>query len=177
MKMLRTPLPNAHLSRLETCGPEELLERFEFCLKTGTKKAEFGQLSDAWGKMFSDIYLSAEELVDEMQQGEHRLSDAHERMLREFIRADCAGTGSFVVKVIRNGGKIDRAALIMIADLEDLAGIEHNGMTAIHLLVDACDKKVRPVLIRRMGKRLLSQVYDRRGIPTIFLLFSLCDLS
>ncbi|MDO9323359.1 MAG: hypothetical protein Q7T80_00195 [Methanoregula sp.] len=176
MKVLRTPIPNAHLSRLETCGTAELLKRFESCLKTGSKNAEYGQLSDAWGKLFSDIYLTAEELVDEMEHGEQRLTDDHQRMLREFIRADCASVGSFVVKVIKNGGKIDRAALIMIADLEDLAGIEHQGMTAIHLLVDACDKKVRPVLIRKMGKRLLSQVYDRRGIPTIFLLFGLCDL-
>ena len=27
-----------------------------------------------------------------------------------------------------------------------------------------------------MVKRLLSQVYDRRGIPTIFLIFSLVDI-
>jgi hypothetical protein len=64
----------------------------------------------------------------------------------------------------------------MIANLEDLTGIEHNGMMAIHLLVDACDKKVRPALIKRAGKKLLSQVYDRRGIPLIFSVFSLCDL-
>ena len=141
MVMLRTPLPNAHLSRLEMCGSAELLEIFRFCLKSGTKKNDFGQLSNAWGKLFSDISLTAEELTDEMQQGKHRLSDAQERMLREFIRADCAGTGSFIVKVIKNGGKIDRAALIMFADLEDLASIEHNGMTAIHLLVMPATKR------------------------------------
>lgn len=176
MKMLRTPIPNAHLARLEDCDPAELLGRFEYCLKTGSKKTEYGLLADAWGKLFSDLYLTPEELVDEMSHGKHRLSGDQESMLREFVRADCANVGSFVVKVIKNGGKIDRAALIMLADLEELAGIEYNGMTAIHLLVDACDKKIRPTLIRKMGKRLLSQVYDRRGIPTIFLIFSLVDI-
>jgi hypothetical protein len=177
MKMLRTPLPNAHLSRLERYGSAELLGIFETCLRTGIKKTEYGLLSDAWGKLFSDIYLSAEELVDEMQRGERRLSDDKEGMLREFIRADCATGGVFVMKVITSGGKIDRAALIMIADLEDLAGLEVNGTTAIHLLIDACDKRVRPALIRRAGRRLLSQVYDRRGIPAIFSIFGLCDVG
>jgi hypothetical protein len=50
-------------------------------------------------------------------------------------------------------------------------------MTAIHLIVGACDKRVRPALIRRAGKRLLSQVYDRRGLPVIFSIFGLCDLD
>jgi hypothetical protein len=176
MTMLRTPLPNADLSRLERCGSAELLGIFETCLKTGSKPSNYGLLADAWGRLFSELFLSAEELVDEMQRGVSRLSDEQERMLREFIKADCASGGLFIFDVIKNGGKIDRAALIMIADLEDLAGIEYNGIMAIHLLVDVCDKKVRPVLIRRAGKRLLSQIYDRRGIPLIFSIFGLCDL-
>jgi hypothetical protein len=177
MKVLRTPLPNAHLSRLERCGSAELLGIFETCLKTGSKKSAYGPLADVWGRLFSEIFLSAEELVDEMQREERRFSDDHERMLREFIRADCMSGGSFVMDVIRNGGKIDRAALIMIADLEDLAGVENNGTMAIQQLIEACDKKVRPALIRRAGKHLLSQVYDRRGIPLIFPIFGLCDLG
>jgi hypothetical protein len=177
MTMLRTPLPNADLERLENCGPEELLGFFESCLKTGSKRSTFVPLPDAWGKLFSDLFLSAEEMVDEIEKGEHRLSDENEQMLRAFIRADCLSGGSFVLEVIKSGGKIDRAALILIAELEDLACIEHNGMTAIHLLVGACDKRVRPALIRRAGKRLLSLVYDRRGLPVIFLIFSLCDLD
>jgi hypothetical protein len=177
MTMLRTPLPNADLARLESCGPEELLGLFESCLKTGSKRSAFVPLPDAWGKLFSDLYLSAEEMVDGMERGEHRLSDGHAQMLRAFIRADGLSGGSFVLEVIKSGGKIDRAALILIADLEDLAGIEQNGMTAIHLLVSACDKRVRPALIRRAGKRLLSQLYDRRGLPVIFSIFGLCDLD
>ena len=45
MKMLRTPIPNAHLARLEDCNPAELLGRVEYCLKTGSKKTEYGLLS------------------------------------------------------------------------------------------------------------------------------------
>jgi hypothetical protein len=98
-------------------------------------------------------------------------------MLREFIRADCASGGEFVIDVITSGGKMERAALIMVADLEDLAGIEYKGITAIQLLIEACDKKVRPLLIKRTGKKLLSQTFDRRGLPLIFSLFGLCDIS
>jgi hypothetical protein len=98
-------------------------------------------------------------------------------MLKAFIRADCVSGGSFVLDVIKNGGMIDRAALIMIADLEDLTEIEHNGMMAIQLLVQACDKRARPALIKRAGKRLLSRIFDRRGIPLIFTIFGLCDLG
>lgn len=176
MKILRPPLPNAHLSKLESCGSKELLGIFETCLRTGSKKSPYGPLPDAWGRLFTEMYLSAEELVDEMERGERRISYDHERMLREFIKADCMSGGSFVIEVIKNGGKIDRAALIMIADLEDLAGIEYNGAIAIHLLGDACDKRVRPALIKRAGKRLLSLVYDRRGLPLVFSIFGLCDL-
>jgi len=177
MKILRTPQPNAHLSRLERCGSAELLKLFEAGLKTGSKTPQYSLLADAWGRLFSGIFLSAEELVDEMQREHRRFSNDHERMLREFVKADCASGGPFVIDVIENGGKIDRAALIMVADLEDLAGIEYKGRTAIHLLIDACDKRVRPVLIRKAGKRLLSQVYDRWGIPLIFSIFGLCDLT
>jgi len=174
--MFRTPQPNAAMSNLENCGTEQLLGIFEYCLKTGCRTGAYGDLPDAWGILFFSTYLSDRELVDEMQKGEHRLGEDKERMLREFIRADCASGGTFVMDVIKKGGKTDRAALIMIADLENLAGIEHNGMTAIHLLADACDKGVRQALIGRAGKRLLSSVYDQRGIPVLFSIFVLSDL-
>lgn len=174
--MLRTPPPNAEMSRLETCGSEQLLGLFASSIKTGSSQQKINQLSDAWGTLFSDMFLSAEELVDEMKGGQHRLGKDNERMLGGFIKVDCSGGGAFVLNVIKKGGNIDRAALIMIADLADLAGVEHNGTTAIHLLVDACDKKVRPALIRRAG-RLLFCVYDSRGIPAIFSILSLTDLG
>jgi hypothetical protein len=175
--MFRTPIPNADRSRLENCGSQELLRLFAYCLKTGFRAVDYSRLSDAWGTLFSGLYLSSEELVDEMQSKEHRLGDENERMLREFIREDCQNRGLFVLNVIKKGGNIDRAALIMIADLEDLAEIRHDGTTAIHLLADACDKGVRPALIQKAGKRLLSRLYDRRGIPVIFTIFALGDLS
>ena len=175
--MLRSPIPNAEQTILENIGSVQLLTLFESCLKTGLRGTNVRQLAEAWGTLFSNHYLSAEELVDEMQRGEHRLGVKNEQTLREFVRADCRSGGVFVLNVIKKGGNIDRAALIVIADLEDLAGIEHNGTTAVHLLAGACDKWVRPVLIRRAGKRLLSGVFDSRGIPVIFTVFSLGDLS
>jgi hypothetical protein len=177
MKMLRTPLPHAHVSKIERCGSAELFGLFETCLKTGVKPSPYSLLSDAWGRLFASIFLSPEELMDEMQQEGCRFRDDHENMLREFIKADCASGGAFVIDVITSGGKMERAALIMITDLEDLAGVEYKGITGIQLLIEACDKKVRPILIRRAGKHLLSRVYDRRGLPLIFSIFGLCDIN
>jgi hypothetical protein len=177
IRMFRTPIPNADLSRLENFRTDQLLGLFAFCGKTGSRVVDNSLLSDAWGTLFSILYLSAEELVDEMQRGEHRLDADNEDMLREFIRADCRNGGLFVLNVIHKGGKIDRAALIMIADLDEFAGIEYNGSTALHLLADTCDKWVRPALIRKAGPRLLSSVYDCRGIPVIFTIYSLGDIS
>ena len=177
IRMFRTPIPNADQSRLENFRTDQLLGLFASSTKTGSRVVDNCLLSDAWGILFSRLYLSAEELVDEMQRDEHRLDDEKETMLREFIRADCQKGGLFVLDVIHKGGKIDRAALIMIANLDDLAGIEYNGTTAIHLLADACDKWVRPAFIRKAGPRLLSSVYDRRGIPAIFTIYSLGDIS
>lgn len=177
MKLLRTPQPNAHLPRLENCGSAELLGLFEIALKRGIRSSDSVLLADAWGRLFAGLFLSAEELVDGMQQEERRFSPDHEQMMRDFIRADCAAGGRFVFTVIKTGGNIDRAALFMIAGLEDFAGIEEKGISAIQLLLDACDRRVRPALIRKAGKRLLSQVYDRRGIPLLYSIFGLCDLG
>jgi hypothetical protein len=174
--MFRTPIPNEDISRLESCGSEQLISIFRACLIPGSRVTDYGRLSDAWWMLFSRLFLSGEELIDCMENGERRISETDERMLREFIRMDCRNGGLFVLKVIKKGGNIDRAALIMIADLEDLAGIEYSGTTAIHLLADACDKGIRPVLIRKAGKNLLSAVYDQRGIPAIYTIFALGDL-
>ena len=174
--MFRTPIPNAELSTLENLGTAQLLGFFESYLKTGPRAVDYGRLADAWGALFSGLYLSGEELIEEMQRGEHRLGAKNEQMLRDFVSADCRNGGLFILNVIKKGGTIDRAALIMIADLGDLGGIEHNGTTAIHLLADACDKGLRPALIQKAGNRLLASVYDRRGIPVIFTIFALGDL-
>jgi len=175
--MFRNPIPNANLANLENYGEEQLFALFESQLKTGSRIVDHGMFSEAWGHLFSGKFLSAEELVDDMQTGKHRLGEARERILREFIRADCASGGAFSLNVIKMGGNIDRAALIMIADLRDIARIDLRDTTAIHLLVNVCDRKVRPALIRRAGAPLLSRLYDSRGIPALFVIFSLGDVN
>jgi hypothetical protein len=174
--MFRTPIPNADKSRLENLSRDQLIGLFAGAAGQ-PGRIPVVQLADAWGALFSDLYLTAEELVDELQRGEHRLTPGQEQMLRDFVAADCRTGCSFVTGIIRKGGKIDRAALIMIANLEDLAAKDLNGTTALHLLAEACDKGVRPALIRRAGKRLLSSVFDRRGIPVIFSIYALGDLG
>jgi hypothetical protein len=162
---------------MENLSSDQILVLFEACLKNGSNRSIYSQLPDAWGTLFSEMYLSAEDLVDEMKSGKHKIGEKKESMLREFIRADCASGGAFVKTVIKNGGKIDRAALIMIADLECFAGLEFDGTTAIHQLTDACDKGVRPALIEKAGNKLLSRVYDTRGLPVLFLLLGLTDIG
>jgi CheY-like chemotaxis protein len=174
--MLRPPVPNDKIAMLENCKPQELLGFFESCIKTGPKGKVYGLLPDAWGTLFSGVYLSPVELVDEMCSEVHRLGEANEEMLRQFVKADWPNGGTFVLSVIEKGGMIDRSALIMIADPPDLAKIEYNGTTALHMLVKASDRRVRPVLITRAGKQLLSGVFDRNGIPVLLSLFLLSDL-
>lgn len=175
--MLRTPIPVNEITQMEKYSPEQLLGIFESSLKTRSKTIEYGLLYDAWATLFSKLYLTPEDLIDRMESGEHELSEDNERMLREFIREDCAGRGIFVLNVIKKGGMIDRAALIMIADLADIAGIRQDGITALHMLITACDKRVRPALIRKAGKNLLSSVYDDNNLPALFVFFSLSDIS
>ena len=175
--MLRPPVPNTRISRLEKCDSRQLLGIFEHCLKTGSRKTKYGQLPDVWGTLFSRMYISPVELVEAMQAGEHRFGEESESMLSGFIRADCAGGGAFVLSVIKQGGMIDRSALIMIADLSDLASVEDDGITALHQLMSACDPRVRPVLITRAGRALLAGVYDRNGLPLLMSIFGLADLG
>jgi hypothetical protein len=174
--MFRTPLPGGRTDRLEQLKPDQILTIFASCLQRGYRRDLHSDFAAAWGNLFSTLYLSADDLVTGMQAGEHPLGEAGERILREFIKTDCAAGGFFILDVISKGGNIDRAALIMIADMNDIASVEHNGTTALHLLADACDKRVRPVMIERAGKRLLSSVYDRRDLPVLFLIFGLTDL-
>jgi CheY-like chemotaxis protein len=162
---------------MERYTPEQLLSIFEACLKTGSMKPEHGLLYEAWATLFNKLYLTPEELIDSMEKGEHQLGDDNEQMLSEFIKADCASRGVFVLNVIKKGGMMDRAALVMIADLADIAGFEYERSTGLHMLVTACDKRVRPALIKKAGKVLLSSVYDYRDIPPLFVLLGLGDLS
>lgn len=72
---------------------------------------------------------------------------------------------------------MDRAALIMIAGLEELARFEYRGTTAIHMLAEACDRTARPPLIRQPGKKVLAEFYDARRLPVLFTILSLNDLK
>jgi hypothetical protein len=175
--MFRTPLPSAGRSMLEQCNTDDLLGIFESYLRTNTRKIAYNDFPVAWGILFSELYLSAEELVSEIQEGKHQLETDKECMLREFIHMDCRTGGAFVLNVIKKGGKTDRAALIMFSDPRDLAGLVHQGTTALHLLTEACDKGIRPALIERAGKKMLSEVFDNKDLPVIFLILSQGDLS
>lgn len=174
--MFRTPLPGGRTDQLEHLKPDQILAIFSSCLRTGYRRDLHGDFALVWGNLFSALYLSADDLVTGMQGGDHPLGNAGEHLLREFIKADCAAGGFFILDVISKGGNIDRAALIMIADMNDIASVEHNGTTALHLLADACDRRVRPVMIERAGKQLLSRLYDRRDLPVLFSIFGLTDL-
>jgi len=174
--MIRPPIPNSERYLLETSKPQQLLGIFEACMKTGPKGTEYGKLPDIWEILFSTIYSSPVELVDEMRSGKHSLGEDNEHRLNQFIKADCVSGGKFVLNVIKKGGKIETSTLIMIADLNDLARITREDTTAIHMLVNACDNRVRPELIKKLGKRLLSTLYDCNGIPVLFSIFGQSEL-
>jgi CheY-like chemotaxis protein len=159
---------------IESATPRQLLELFGSSLKKGPKKPDFRTLTVAWGVLFSSLFLSTMEVQSEIHS---KISPENQTMLREVVKADCARGGRFVFNVIKNGGHIDRSALIMIADLQDLAGIKQDGVPAIHLLTRACDKNIRPCLIERAGKQLLSRVFDRDGLPVFFIILGLANIS
>jgi CheY-like chemotaxis protein len=168
------PKPRPLDSSLESATPRQLLELFGASLKKGPRKPDFRTLTVAWGVLFSSLFLSTMEVQSELHS---KISPENQAMLREFVKADCARGGRFVFNVIKKGGHIDRSALIMIADLQDLAGITQDGVPAIHLLTRACDKNIRPCLIERAGKQLLSSVFDRDGLPVFFVILGLANLS
>jgi len=170
---LRTPMPHSSLLSLERSTPQQLLELFESTLVEGSKKPDVRILSSAWGILFSGLFLSGTDVQNEIDT----ISRENREMLKKVIRADCTRGGRFVFTIIRKGGKIDRAALIMIADFRYLAGIEQDGITAIHMLAKVCDKNIRPVFIERAGKKLLSELYDSDGIPPLFTILGLGNLS
>jgi|GEM_PF-911211 CheY-like chemotaxis protein len=166
--------PRSLETSLESATPRQLFELFGSSLKKGPRKPDSRTLTVAWGVLFSSLFLSTMEVQSEIHS---KISPENQAMLREVVKADCARGGRFVFNVIKKGGQIDRSALIMIADLQDLAGIEQDGVPAIHLLTRACDKNIRPCLIERAGKQLLSKVFDRDGLPVFFVILGLANLS
>ena len=175
--MFRTPPPSSGQSMLEHCSAGELLGIFDAYVRKGETRIPYADFPVAWGILFSELYLTAGDLAESFRGGKNPIAADDLRMLSEFVRMDCRGGGGFVLGVIRTGGMIDRAALILIADPADLALVRHQGSTALHLLMAACDRIIRPVFIERAGRRLLSEIYDGRDLPVLFLILGLGDLS
>jgi len=162
---------------LEDLSTDQLYGLFAYYAKKRPSGVPYGNLAEAWGLFFGGLYLSAEELLEGMQGAGSRLSADRSEIMREFIHADCQKGGTFVLDVIRKGGKIGRAALIMVAGFPDLAGVESRGSTALHLLASACDRRARIALIGRAGKEALSGIFDARGMPVLFTIMGLSDLT
>jgi hypothetical protein len=175
--MVRIPGTAFGHIQLEDLSTDQLFGIFEYSGRTTSRAVPPAELAEVWGLFFSGLFLSAEELVSGMQGGENPLREDRQQVLRDFIRADCERGGAFVLAVIRSGGKIDRAALVMIACLEDLAGVESKGSTALHLLAAACDRRLRPALIERAGKKALGSLFNVRGSPVLFTILALNDLT
>ena len=171
-RIFRPPSLHSKIYELEKSTPGQLLKIFESSLKTKSRKPDYKVLSAAWGILFSSLYLSSMELREEIDK-----SEEFHPVLREAIKADCTRGGAFVVNVIKKGGDLDRSALVMVADLQDLAGVQHDGETAIHLLAKSCDRNVRPELIVKTGKILLAGAFDTNGIPVLFSILSLANLT
>ncbi|PKL70642.1 MAG: hypothetical protein CVV30_04655 [Methanomicrobiales archaeon HGW-Methanomicrobiales-1] len=175
-KIFGSTFQSSELYALETSESSKLLEKFETAVKREVKGNNYKILPDIWGILFSNLFISPMDLIDSMHRGDAILGKENVNMLRQFIKNDCMSGGWFVQAVIKKGGMIDRAALIMIADPRDLARIQRDGTTAIHQLAKICDRRIRPELIRKFGKQLLSSLYDNNGMPALFLIYGLGDL-
>jgi len=173
----RLPTVADDMAALEDAPSDSLIRMFAYALSPGSRAVPVDQLAEAWGILFSRSYLSAEDLIQDMTgPAPHALSDETIRMLGEFVRTDCGHGGAFALETVRQGGNIDRAALIMIGDSQDLARVGFQGSTLLHLLADACEKHTRPALIRKAGKTLAG-TYDGRGIPVLITILSLSDIG
>lgn len=170
---LRMPGPLSSLSRIEKASPRQLIDLFGSSLAAGQKKPDVAMLTMAWGTLFSSLFLSSSDLQIDIGT----ISSADRDLLRAVIRDDCTRSGKFVFSVIKKGANLDRSALVMIADLGDFAGVEQDGETAISLLIKTCDKSIRPFLIEKAGKKLLAGSCDSNGVPVLFTIFGLGDLS
>jgi hypothetical protein len=87
--MFRTPLPGGRTDRFEQLKPDQILAIFASCLQGNFRRDLHNDFAEAWGNLFSTLYISADDPVSGMQGGEHPLGEAGEHMFREFIRMDC----------------------------------------------------------------------------------------
>ena len=172
----KTPIPNSEISRLGELRTRGVCLVSSRPARTGSDGPSPAGLYMPGGYSSPGMHLSGVEPVEEMQAGQHRLGEDREAMLRGFIRADCASGGRFGPTVIKEGGMIDRAALIMIADLEDLAVScrTHCDSPAGHFLRQAGETGP----IRKAGSRCCSpRSLIRNGMPVRFLVFGLGTIS
>jgi len=171
---LRMAMPHSSLSWIEKATPRQLIELFESTFADGPKRPDPGTLFMAWGALFSSLFLSSSDLQNDIDT----ISREDRELLCRVIHDDCVRHGGrFVFTILRKGANLDRAALVVIANLNDLAAVSQDGEPAINLLIKTCDKSIRPLLIEKAGKRLLAGVCDRDGIPVLFTVFGLGDLS
>jgi len=172
--MVRNPALRPLREQFEGLSTSQIFHLFESPAKSRRGGLSPKDLAEAWGILFSGLFLSAGEVTKGVGE---TLGKERENVLHEFTREDAKSGGDFILEVVRNGGKIDRAALMMIADPEDLCRVAHHGSTAIHILASACDRGMRPALIGRVGKKGLSELFDDRGIPVLFTILGLKDLA
>lgn len=171
---VRMATPQSSLSWIEKASPRELIDLLGSSLADGPKRPDAGTLFMAWGALFSNLFLSSADLQNDIDT----ISREDRELLSRVIHEDCTRRGGkFVLSLIQKGATLDRAALVVIANLNDLAAVMQDGEPAIILLIKTCDKSTRPLLIEKAGKRLLAGVNDRDGIPALFTLFGLGDLS
>jgi len=171
---LRMAKPHSSLSWIEKATPRQLIELFGTSFSEGPKRPDPGTLFMGWGTLFSSLFLSSADLQNDIDT----ISREDRELLCRVIHDDCTRRGGkFVFTIIQKGANLDRAALVVIANLDDLATVSQDGEPAIILLIKTCDKSIRPLLIEKAGKRLLAGVNDRNGIPALFTVFGLGDLS
>jgi CheY-like chemotaxis protein len=171
---LRMAMPQSSLSWIEKATPRQLIDLFGTSFADGPKRPDPGTLFMAWGALFSSLFLSSSDLQNDIDT----ISREDRELLCRVIHEDCTRRGGkFVFTIIQKGANLDRAALVVIANLNDLATVTQDGEPAINLLIKTCDKSIRPLLIEKAGKRLLAGVCDRDGIPVLFTIFGLGDLS
>lgn len=170
---LRIPMPQSSLSWIEKASHRQLIELIGSSLTEGAKKPDDNTLFMAWGTLFSNLFLSSSDLQTDIDT----ISEEDRELLRKVIHEDCTRSGKFVFSVIKKGANLDRSALVMIANFNDLARVEQDGEPALLLLMKTCDKSIRPALIVKAGKTLLAGIYDSNGVPLIFTVFGLSDLS
>lgn len=170
---IRIPMAHSSLTWIEKASNHQLIELLGSSLIKGPKKPDDTTLFMAWGTLFSNLFLSSSDLQADIDT----ISEEDRELLKKVIHEDCVRSGKFVFSVIKKGANLDRSALVMIANLNDLARVQQDGEPAILLLMKTCDKTIRPALIVKAGKTLLAGIYDSNGVPLIFTVFGLSDLS